>query len=165
MAPARAEENPMNAGTRFLMTLALASSLAAPAAAHRDGRDTSPEARQARRTERFTRMLKRLDENEDGRISQSEFLSRHELFDRLDADGDGVVTKDEARAAAEAHPCRGPRRAGAFDRLDADGDQRITLDEVKAAKQAAFTKLDADDDGQVERDEFVAFVPERRQQT
>ncbi|MBX9582607.1 MAG: EF-hand domain-containing protein, partial [Gemmataceae bacterium] len=41
----------------------------------------------------FTKM----DRNGDGDISRREFLGPLSLFRRLDADGDGLITPDEAR--------------------------------------------------------------------
>lgn len=44
----------------------------------------------------------RADANEDGRVSRAEFLERdNTLFNRLDADENGVVTPDELDAAVE----------------------------------------------------------------
>ena len=45
------------------------------------------------------------------------------MFEGMDANKDGVVTKDE-------HP-----RPESFDRSDADGDGKLTLDELKQAMQ------------------------------
>lgn len=58
-------------------------------------------------------------------------------FARADADRDGYVTQDEARARAEARrgvrmERRGERRAGLFDRLDADHDGAISRAEFEA---------------------------------
>lgn len=40
--------------------------------------------------------FKRLDRNEDGKLTQTEFSGR--LFDRIDANQDGIITADEDRA-------------------------------------------------------------------
>jgi hypothetical protein len=40
-----------------------------------------------------------MDRNEDGGVSPREFLGPPELFRKLDADGDGVITPEEARRA------------------------------------------------------------------
>ena len=45
---------------------------------------------------------------------------------RADANGDGVVTRDEATAAADTR----------FDRLDANHDGTVTADEMRAARDA-----------------------------
>lgn len=53
-------------------------------------------------------MLKHLDANNDGKVSQAEFTSKiPQWFARADANGDGVVTRDELQAKRP----RGPRGA------------------------------------------------------
>jgi Ca2+-binding EF-hand superfamily protein len=95
------------------------------------------------------------------------------MFDRLDTDHDGVITRDEVRAA----------RGRLFDNIDADGDGVATLAEIEAAKNSAqqrrarrlasLTKLraempppserlaalDQNKDGKVSREEFVSVSP------
>ena len=53
----------------------------------------------------------RADANEDGRVSRAEFLERENvLFNRLDADENGVVTPEELDAAVERHQERREER-------------------------------------------------------
>jgi Ca2+-binding EF-hand superfamily protein len=58
-----------------------------------------------------------MDTNEDGKISKKEWLAAHERqMNKLDRDGDGLITKDEIRTdmrarMAEAEQSR-PRRSG-----------------------------------------------------
>jgi EF hand len=61
-----------------------------PAARGRHPRHRSPE-------ERF----KRLDKNNDGKISRDEWPRQGKAFDRIDANHDGVLTQDELRQAAK----------------------------------------------------------------
>ena len=89
------------------------------------------------------------------------------LFNRLDENRDGIVTREEARAS------RGPL----FDRLDADHDGFFTAREADAARDASkrallprvaelrartvppperFAELDGNADAKVSRDEFMA---------
>lgn len=50
----------------------------------------------------------RVDADEDGRVTQDEFLAfQTSFFERLDADTDGVVTPDEMDAGADARRDRG----------------------------------------------------------
>ncbi len=67
-------------------------------------------------------------------------------FRALDKDGDGAISRDEARA-------RGAKR---FGRLDADGDGKVSREEFLGRHQRRFAGLDADGDGAVTRDEFDA---------
>lgn len=86
------------------------------------------------------------------------------IFDRIDADRDGVLTRAEVQAA----------RNRMFDRLDADRDGALTAAEAEAARNQARARaawrsarlagmqgerlaaLDRNRDGRVSRDEFVA---------
>jgi Ca2+-binding EF-hand superfamily protein len=63
-------------------------------------------------------MLKRLDANDDGKLSAEEMAARGpaRLFDRLDADEDGAITREEL---AEA---RGMKRGGWGKRGHGDRD-------------------------------------------
>lgn len=67
-----------------------------------------------------------------------------------DADGNGVVTRAEAQAAASA----------AFTRHDQNKDGKLDRTDrqarMEARKTERFTRLDADKDGQISRTEFMA---------
>jgi len=76
-----------------------------------------------------------LDTDGSGEISAEEFTRIHEvmrqvmktrMFERLDANGDGVLHRDELS----------PRHAR-MQALDVDGDGKVTRDEIQAAKQPA----------------------------
>lgn len=73
-------------------------------------------------------------------------------FDRLDQNGDGVITQEESLAKAQ-------RR---FKKLDADGDGQISEAEFMARHERRFAEADADGDGKVTREEFHAAMAAHR---
>lgn len=74
-----------------------------------------------------TRLLARLDANGDGKIASDEMPQRHwarfggQMFDRMDADHDGKVTKAEFVAAGDK----------LFQRMDKNGNGIIEKDEMQ----------------------------------
>lgn len=131
------------------------------------------------------KLFEMADTDKDGAISQAEFRAGAEArFNKMDIDGDGVLTKEEVKAAHEkareafkAHRGERPDPAERFAKLDADGDGKVTLEEMKdaATKRLAergkdgdkaerhvkfsekyFEKLDADGDGAVTLEEMQA---------
>jgi EF hand domain-containing protein len=92
------------------------------------------------------------------------------MFDRLDADHNGVISLDEAKGA----------RGRMFEKIDADHNGVVTAAEIQAAKENAekrrakrmaslaklraempapserFAELDQNHDGKVTRDEFIS---------
>ena len=77
----------------------------------------------------------RMDADQDGRISQAEFLSRLDRRAAADGNRDGSITPDERRAAMQT--CVAQRRAAAFERLDADNDGAINRAEFEARPERA----------------------------
>ena len=66
-----------------------------------------------------------------------------QAFDRMDADKDGFLTKDELRSAAREF--RGKHRSRLRE-MDADADGNISRSEWKG-KEEIFNRLDANNDG------------------
>lgn len=79
-------------------------------------------------------------------------------FDRLDANHDGIVTKDELTAAISERmggTPPAPMIDMMFKRLDTDGDGKATAAEADAAAMARFDQWDTNHDG--------TLTPEERQ--
>ena len=49
----------------------------------------------------FLRRFEAMDANKDGKVTREEFKGRPALFDRLDADHDGVIAKADLKALRE----------------------------------------------------------------
>ena len=93
---------------------------------------------------------KKLDQDNDGRISRSEWQRNNQAFDRMDADKDGFITKDELRSAAKEFR---ERQRNRLREMDADADGNISRSEWKG-KEEIFNRLDANNDGLLSRDEL-----------
>jgi EF-hand domain pair/EF hand len=93
---------------------------------------------------------KELDQDNDGRISRSEWQRNEQVFDRMDADKDGYLTKEELRSAFREF--RGKHRNGLRE-MDADADGNISRSEWKG-KEETFKRLDTNNDGLLSRDEL-----------
>nr|WP_298097487.1 EF-hand domain-containing protein [uncultured Shinella sp.] len=132
--------------------------------------------------ERAERMLKRLDTDGDGKVSQAEMLAQAtKTFERFDTDKNGEVSKaevdakrdafrdarkafrevkstdDEARKAArEALGEARMDRMGArmFERADADKNGTLTKAEMETAAAALFKQRDRNGDGFLTSDEI-----------
>ena len=57
------------------------------------------------------RWFRRMDRNLDGDVSRREFLAPRELFDRFDADGDGLINAAEATRGTTRRPADRPGRS------------------------------------------------------
>lgn len=100
--------------------------------------------------------LERADANNDGSITREEFLARPtQMFARLDADNNGVISADERPQRRE----RGER--GGRGRADANNDGQLSQSEFTAMGASRFDRLDANDDGRVTREEAEAARSQR----
>ena len=113
--------------------------------------------------------FKAFDTNHDGVISGDE-LDASPILRRLDLNGDGKLTLEEAREAMaqyrgaiaeklkEKSPGQGMATELVFKRLDKNGDGRLTADEL--TDKTWFDKLDVNKDGYVTLEEAKQVVGE-----
>ena len=88
-------------------------------------------------------MFELLDADKDGKVTAEEARAGSaRMLERADKNGDGVVTQDEA-----------PRM---FERIDADGDGKVTAAELGAVSADRIMRADADGDGAVTKAEADA---------
>jgi Ca2+-binding EF-hand superfamily protein len=105
------------------------------------------------------RFMKFFDTNNDGSVDMTEFnTAAAERFRRMDADGSGIVSKDELRDYMRSR--KGEHKQKRFARMDTNGDGMVGRDEYLAHRQARaerhFMRMDKDADGSVSKEEFAS---------
>lgn len=106
----------------------------------------------------------RADLNEDGQVTQTEFMSAATTrFVNADTDSDGVLTADEMKAARKAkHEERSTKR---FEGLDANADGVISKDEYDAKRaqrsEKRAARRDVNGDGVVNEADREAMKAKR----
>jgi len=102
--------------------------------------------------DRGVKMFERFDADGDGVISKAEAENaRASHFAKLDGDGDGAITEAEMIASIQSRVAE--RAAKKFDRIDANGDGRISQAEFAAKSERRFAQVDANGDGMISRAE------------
>ena len=87
-------------------------------------------------------MLDKVDTNKDGQVQYSEFLTAgNQKFAEMDADRNGLVTKDERYAFGKAK--RAQRAQKRFAKLDANGDGFVSNQEFTTAQAQRADKKEA----------------------
>jgi len=85
-------------------------------------------------------MLKKADTNKDGLIQLSEFTAHaDQKFSTMDADGNGLVTKEERQANRKQK--RSDRAMEHFAKADSNGDGSISEEEFMVARAARAEKM------------------------
>lgn len=120
--------------------------------ANADGEVTPAELQaygETRKTARFDEM----DANGDGALSAAELDTAHEaraasrssrIVERLDTDGDGLVSREEMEARADHHGGRGHGRGG----------DRAERSEGRGMGERGFSRADADGNGTLSAEEW-----------
>ncbi len=102
-------------------------------------------------------LMKRMDLNGDGVVTLEEAQkAKEQRFAAMDANGDGKVTADEIDAMIEKRMQRKKIRIRyrILGMMDANGDGVIDKDEALMAQQRKFMKADLDGDGKLDRREL-----------
>lgn len=106
------------------------------------------------------RMFERADANNDGVVTRQEFdAARDGHFAEMDANRDGQLAREEMHARHEGrrgghHERRGHGgHEGHFGRADANNDGNITREEFLAQPSQMFARLDANNDGVISQAE------------
>jgi Ca2+-binding EF-hand superfamily protein len=107
-----------------------------------------------------------------GNLNRSSFAQmRQQMFNRIDTDSDGKISKDELTQMVANGPTGGPSADELLKQSDTDGDGYVSQSEFEAVvnkgPQAqnqgglnvddAFSALDANGDGTISKSEFDGF--------
>jgi Ca2+-binding EF-hand superfamily protein len=107
------------------------------------------------------RMFERLDLNKDGEITREEAEGAREArFAETDTDGDGLISPAEMTAAREAKAAERQQRR--FEKLDTNKDGLLSQEEMAESRRGQrhagmFDRVDANDDGKITREEAEAM--------
>lgn len=107
--------------------------------------------------------FKKMDTNNDGKISADEFTAAAQMkFRKADTNNDGKVSLTEMQAMAEEHDKgKGVEKADTmaaerFKKMDSNNDGVVTSDENAAGAKMWFDKMDTDHDGYLTKTELRA---------
>jgi Ca2+-binding EF-hand superfamily protein len=101
--------------------------------------------------------LDKADADHDGYVTRDEFkASRAAQFERLDRNGDGVVTLSEFPRLARSNRPKAQALKTVITHGDRDGDGRVTQAEFVDGLAPMFDRADRDRDGRLSRDEVAA---------
>jgi Ca2+-binding EF-hand superfamily protein len=119
--------------------------------------------------------FKGIDTANSGVVTREQFVAhRMKLFDQLDANKDGTLSKDEFLKLAEPPftpdapnlPPLAQRQAvfeKQFETIDTDADGKVTRGEVQAFIALGFREFDIDMDGRATREEVLLVVRQAQQ--
>ena len=99
------------------------------------------------------RTFETLDRNRNGRLERNEWTGNADQFDRLDANGNNILSRAEAVAEAGAVGTSGAL-SREFNELDINADGRLTIQEWNWNRRT-FDQQDANRDGFVTQREFT----------
>ncbi len=101
--------------------------------------------------------FEKMDADGNGEISKAELEAKRKLhFEAADSDADGQLTIDEMAAYRAKQAASHAERM--MKRLDKNGDGQLSLEEMPDRKQHGdmFDRLDADQSGGISKEEYAA---------
>jgi len=102
--------------------------------------------------------LEKADANHDDYITRDEFkASRATQFDRLDRNDDGVVSLSEFPRLVKSNRSKTQALKAVITHADRDGDGRVTRAEFVDGPAPLFDRADRDHDGRLSREEVAAL--------
>lgn len=133
--------------SRFLLSASVAFVAFAGTVHAQDQQAATPQTQAGRMP-----MFQALDTNNDGAVSQEEFIAGHRMgqagYVPADANKDGAVSREEFIQAGQQ------RREARFKQLDTDGDGKLTQQEMANRATAMFRDMDANSDGKLTPEEM-----------
>lgn len=119
------------------------------------GAEVRPGGRRDRDEDDLENRFDRLDRNNDGYLSLSEWGRDRDRFDRLDLNNDNRLSRNEILDQDwDRDDNRHERREDRFEDLDDNNDGRLTRSEWWGGREA-FERMDRNNDGYLSRSEFL----------
>jgi len=102
--------------------------------------------------------ISRADTNHDGKITRAEFIAaRSANFDKLDRNGDGVVSQADIGMIARFRPAISEKFNQMIAADDINHDGQVTPQELAVAPAPAFDRADTNHDGVIDASEMAAL--------
>lgn len=108
----------------------------------------------------FDEHFAKMDKNGNGVIDRDEFHGPTNLFDRIDTDHSGTLSKDELKTFHAQHRPGPGNLDEHFKEMDKNGNGVIDKDEFRGPPEL-FAKIDTDNSGTLSKEELKAFHAQR----